>query len=291
MRDIKALLKPDLDELRNAGMLERAKGATDLIGSLQEVIGEVSVLRHGALEELTAGEKTAVKDLAKQLGMVPSRLYALLSAGVKTERALFGTGPITVAVGAKVETRPEGTGGEKVPASPVVSLAAGDAYEMIAETVRGYGLKVTREVVLPMSLLNLDRANLVVITSPRLIPIVGLVMQQADKNLGFDRDDDGWFLLDRATGTLYRSPADSGENSDYGYIGRLPRPNSKGSFLYVAGIHAMGTLGATHYLTHHVAELYKQVKTGCWSALVKTSYDADKKITGTELVTPVYLAT
>ena len=54
--------------------------------------------------------------------------------------------------------------------------------------------------------------------------------------------------MNHQTGEEFHSPSDKGEPVDYGYIGRLPRPDGRGTFLYLAGIHAMGTLGVTQYL-------------------------------------------
>ena len=36
---------------------------------------------------------------------------------------------------------------------------------------------------------------------------------------------------------------DNGEMCDFGYLGRLPRPDGRGTFLYIGGIHAAGTSG------------------------------------------------
>lgn len=51
------------------------------------------------------------------------------------------------------------------------------------------------------------------------------------------------YMVNHHTGEVYRSPSDSGEPIDYGYLGRLSRPDGRGTFQYLAGIHAMGNLG------------------------------------------------
>ena len=38
-------------------------------------------------------------------------------------------------------------------------------------------------------------------------------------------------------------------------MGRLPRPDGKGTFLYLAGLHAPGTLGAASYVVNNLADL------------------------------------
>jgi hypothetical protein len=109
----------------------------------------------------------------------------------------------------------------------------------------------------------------------------------ADGHLRFASDEAGWFIVDQTTGTEYRAPSDGGEGdgTDYAYVGRLPRPDGKGNFLYLAGIHAQGTLVADH-----VTELYRELKTRRFSAVISVRFDpADKrKILATERVTPLY---
>ncbi|MGH3923260.1 MAG: hypothetical protein ACRDTT_10400, partial [Pseudonocardiaceae bacterium] len=62
----------------------------------------------------------------------------------------------------------------------------------------------------------------------------------------------GWYLTGHDT--IHRSPSDDGEHTDLAYLGRLPRTDSKGTFLYLAGIHAPGTLGAATYLTENIED-------------------------------------
>uniref|UniRef100_UPI003F490724 sigma-70 family RNA polymerase sigma factor n=1 Tax=Amycolatopsis sp. CA-293810 TaxID=3239926 RepID=UPI003F490724 len=288
MDDVKDLVKADLEALAAAPAEERATRAGRMLSWHQEVVGEISRLRREALDELIASGYTP-KELAKMLSMTRSRVDQLLSSGPKPERALFGTAAVTVAIGGKWETRTDGTGGPNVKPSAVLSAPALAAFNLISETCADYGLKASSEIVPPPGMVRLTRSNLIVMASPRLLPLVGQVLE-ADENLGFGTNDKGWYLIDRATGTDYWSPADDGESADYGYVGRLPRPDGKGTFLYVAGIHAMGTLGVAHYLCEHVTDLYQQVKTKRWSALVKCTYDpGSRTIESSELVTPIYI--
>jgi hypothetical protein len=82
---------------------------------------------------------------------------------------------------------------------------------------------------------------------------------------------------------------DEGTPSDIGYVARLPRPDARGTFLYMAGIHAIGSSGVIHYLDHHLAEVYREVKTKRFSALVRCEFDpSTRKVSSSTLITPLY---
>ncbi|WP_344136405.1 sigma factor-like helix-turn-helix DNA-binding protein [Luedemannella flava] len=265
-----------------ANLLERAQSINEKIEEHQAAIAELSGERRECLEDLLAAGMTQIQ-IANALGMSRGRISQLMSAGVKAERAFFGTGKVTVAIGGKLETG-------RVDGKPLV-VASGEAfgaYERLADLLRTLGLESESEIVPPPGLLQLNRPNLVVLTSPRLLPFVGQVLD-SDPHLGFASDDDGWFLVDKTTNTVYRSPSDGGESTDYAYLGRLPRPDGKGTFLYLAGIHSPGTAGAVRHVEAHLPELYREVKNRRWSMLVATKFDGKtRKVLETSAVTPIY---
>lgn len=268
----------ELQELRRCGAATRAKRASELVAYYQDLVNECSRIRKEALTELVAEGQTQ-RELANLLRMTRTRVGQLLSSGPTPERALLGTGALTIAVGGKPE-------GPRVNPSTVVSVEATKARDLIADAATSYDLTVTHEVVAPPGLVNLNRSNLIVIGSPRLLPFVAQVLE-SDSHLGFSCGAQGWYLTEGTT--IHRSPSDRGEPADYAYLGRLPRPDSKGTFLYLAGIHAMGTLGAATYLTSHVAELYQQIKNRRWSMLIECRYDPDtRKINSTAPITSIY---
>lgn len=267
-----------LEELSQADALTRLVKANEWIDQYQELSPEYSRMRREALAELIA-EGMSRRELAEKLGKTRARVGQLLTIGPHPARALLGLGSLAIAVGGKPE-------GPRRNPSTVISAEAMAARELIADTARGYGLDVTHEIVDPPGMVDLNRPNLVVIGSPRLLPFVAQVLA-ADTHLGFGSGKQGWYLTEGET--IYRSPSDSGESADYAYIGRLPRPDSKGTFLYLAGIHAMGTLGAATYLCSHAEELYEQVKNRRWSVLIECRYDPDSRaIQSTEPITTIY---
>lgn len=272
-----------MQELRDLAALptreQRAQRASALLSYYQDIVTELGRIRREELNGLVT-EGWDQPRIAKMLGVTRARIGQLLSAGPQPERTLLGTGDLTVAIGGKWEApKPVGD------VEPAITQPATVAYQLLARCAAEYGLGATSEVVRPPGMVNLNRPNLIVIGSPRILPLVEQVLG-ADPHLGFGSDARGWYLTEH--GEMHRSPADSGEPVDYAYIGRLPRPDSKGTFLYVAGIHGMGTQGAAAYLTAHIADIHAEVKGRRWSALVRCQYDPDTRdVTSTQLLTPI----
>lgn len=261
----------------------RALAVNALIDDHQTAIAELSRVRREALEELLAGGMSQTQ-LAELLGMSRSRMSQLLAAGKRPERAFLGEGRVTVAIGSKRE--PD----KKASVSEMISAECFTAYGLLADIARAVGLDVEQEVVPPPGIVRLNRPNLVVLTNPRLLPFLSQVME-ADPHIRYMADNkDDWYLIDQTTGTEYRSPRNRGESKDYGYIGRLPRPDGKGNFLYLAGTHAPGTLGAASYIIDNLPTLYRELKTRRFSTVVECEFDPDNslKITSVERVTPLY---
>ena len=264
---------------------QRAVALSARIDEHQETGRELARLRREALEELKAKRWTQ-NQMAQLLGVSASRISKMLSAGTRQEGAFFGPGHLTFAIGSKLET------GRADP-SNMLSAETFAAYETLASAAKASGLDSEHEIVPPPGLVDLNRDNLVVLTSPRLLPFVGQAMG-ADPHIRFANDDRGWFLADQTTGTEYRSPSDQGDPTDYAYIGRLPRPDGKGTFLYLAGIHAQGTFGAAQYVAGNLTELYKELKNRRFSTILActTSSDAGpmsvREPLSIERITPLY---
>lgn len=261
----------------------RALAANAQIEDHQAVIADLSRIRREALDELLAGGMNQTS-IAEALGMSRSRVSQLLSAGTRPERAFLGSGRIVVAIGSKRESV------AKKSVSEMISAECFTAYELLADTARVVGLDISQEIVPQPGIVHLNRPNLVVLTNPRLLPFLSQVME-ADPHLRYrESADKEWHLFDESTGTEYRSKKDEGGDTDYGYIGRLPRPDGKGTFLYLAGTHAQGTLGAAAYVVEHLAELHKELKTRRFSMIVECTVDPNNplKVTDVKPVTPTY---
>lgn len=258
---------------------ERAKGATSLLARYQDGVIELSRIRREAIEEMTKAKLTHA-DIAERIGVTRGRIGQLVKAGPSPERAFLGDAILTVVVGQK---REEAKG------RPVIAQETAIAVERLIALAGQYQLDATMETVPPPGMVNLNRDNLVVLAGPRLFPLVGQILD-SDPALRFHCDDNGvWYLLDHAVDQEYRSPRDSGQARDIGYLGRLPRPDGRGSFLIAAGLHATGTQGVVAYLETAMPALYDEIRTRRFSVLIECEYEPDTlRVTSARKISPVY---
>ncbi len=263
--------------------VDRAKAAIDLMATYQGWVLELSRIRREAIEEAQASGMTQA-EIAKRLGVSRGRVGQLASAGPPPERAFFGTDLVTVSLGGKYEA---GKTPEQNP-SEVVTREDISNFDHLRSLLSSMKLESKYEVVPPTGMINLNRDNHVVICGPRLSPIVAMVLE-GDDNLRFEKDR-AWHLVDQNTGQQFRSPMDEdGTAGDFGYLGRLPRLDGKGTFLYIAGVHAIGANGVVHYLENNLAELYREVRTRRFSTLISCRYDPKTlDVLESRRVTPLY---
>jgi transcriptional regulator with XRE-family HTH domain len=251
------------------------------VSRLQTMGKEVSRIRREVIAELLRTGMTQAQ-LAAELGMSRGRISQIMSSGPAPERAFFGDDTVTVALGGKLEA-------DKAQPGPVLAQEDFIAFELLRDLLKSLQLDAEHEIVQPPGFIRLNRSNLVVICGPRLSPLLAQILE-SDPVLGFEQDDAGWHLVDRKTGTVYRSPMDCGEPGDIGYFGRLPRPDGRGYFTYMAGIHAPGPTGVIHYLTAHLGELYREVRNRRFSTLIASEFDrSTREVTSSRRLTPVYL--
>lgn len=272
-----------LREFEALPAVQQVQQATKLITGLQDVVTDISGVRRTALFQLISEgwdhkRLAALSERADGEHLTPTRIAQLLSTGPRPERVLMGTsGQVVVALGGKWEA-PKANG----PPCAVISADALDAYRQLDDLAAACGLRTTHEVVPPPGLVDLNRRNLVVVGSPRILPPMAQILT-ADPNHGFAADADGkWYLTEGDK--RWRSPSDTGDCADYAYLGRLKRLDGKGALLYLAGIHGAGTRGAARYFVDHLEEIYNQltrdgvsVQRVRWSMLIRCDYDPETR--------------
>lgn len=228
--------------------------------------------------------------IAEELHITPARVSQILRGRPGPWRAFWGAedGELIMAVAEKTEG-PKPAAGRPGPVFAAEDTAASAA---IRESVTEMGIRVDRdpEVVRPPGFIDLNRAGLVVICGPRHSPMISQILA-SDRNLAFRRDEAGWYLRDLRAGTDYRSPWDDGRCSDVAYLGRLPRPDARGDFLYMAGIHASGEAGVAHYLTTGggLEEAWREVGKRRFSVLIGCEFaDEGHRVISSKRLTPYY---
>lgn len=262
--------------------LERARIAHSLVTRSQDYGSRLQAVRNGSMNEvLRAGTMTSTQ-LAAELGISKGRV-SQLTKGAPPERLFLGSGRLTVALAEKLE---DGTGKSKP--GPVIATEDVQTYERLRNLAGEVGLDAGWERIPLGGNIRLNRSDLVVICGPRLSPLIEQILE-GDPNLRFARDDHGWHLIDRQTGTVYRSPMDSGGDRDIAYFGRLPRPDGRGTFLYIAGIHARGSGGVVHWLHNELANVHREMKQRRFSTLISSRFDPETlEIQESERITPLY---
>lgn len=267
--------------------IDKIRLVGDALAEVANLTAELGRYRREEIETLIAGGMSQ-NEVGRQIGLTSARVSQLLTKSPAPERAFFGakSQPVIVAMAQKVE-------GEKTNPGPVVSSYDLKAWDKLRGLLDDFGLRSSYEEVLPPGNVRLNREGLVLICGPRNSSLIAQVLESDDR-LGFAKEetgksDTGWHLVDHEAGISYHSPEDSGEPGDIAYFGRLPRPDGKGHFLYIAGIHAAGAAGVVHYIQHELGSLYREVRNKRFSMLISCTYDpVTREVTSSKRVTPIY---
>jgi hypothetical protein len=255
--------------------------SAEVLASLQAATAEVGEIRRSALDALRAQGLTLAQ-IASEAGISVARLSQLGAPRRRPERALLSASDLVrVVLPVEMAPYPEG------PQRPVVhesDLAFTSEVEQLAHE---YGLAAETEHLATGDYVDLNRDGLIVTCGPRQAPWLTQILA-SDSAYGFERDDESWFLLDKANGQKHRSPRHTGETGDLGYLGTLPRPDGNGTWLYCAGIHAPGSRGGIQYLAGHIAEIYRETRGHLWSCLIRCDHDPDtQEVSNAGLIAPV----
>lgn len=261
---------PKFEEVRHmTDPLAQARAAGELIGIYQQRSVELSRIRKAAMEAAVDQRGITFTELAKELGLTKGRVSQIRSSAPPKERALFGVGPLTLAVPLRAGVRPEGT----------VSLHDAIAGENMGQLLTSLGFVVNRFHI-PIDGEWEPPADAVAICGPKSSHVTADAIAN-DPNLDFSPDADGRWLLRQRGGDAFTSPIDLGDPSqDIAYVARLPLGDR--SIFVIAGVHALGSAGAVAYLTQHTRELYDQVGDHHFSMITTGRFDAQGNAIETE---------
>ncbi|WP_223256757.1 hypothetical protein [Micromonospora endophytica] len=261
-----------------ADPLRQAKLAGELIAIYQQRSVELARLRKEAINRAASERGISYSAIATELGLTRGRITQIRQTAPPAERAFFGVGPITVALPLR-----EAAGR----ALPVISSEDARAAEQLTRLLTDLSFQVEQFRIPPDGSWQ-PRGDAVAICGPKSSPVTATAIS-GDPLLTFEPDISGnWTIRERDGSRVYESPMD-GENerrwSDVAYVARLPLPASGQSLLVIAGVHALGSVGAVDYLSRNLPDLYHQVGTRPFSMVVGSDHDGET-VTRSELLCP-----
>ena len=264
----------DFDEVRrDPDPVKRGRRATALLTIYQQRAAELARLRREAIEEAYRDRRMSYTQIAAAMGITKGRVSQIRRAGPAPERAFFGVGPVSVGVPYRYRVTDR--------RRPLIAAEDAQAGEEITRLLGGYALAVTTFRIEPGTT-AVPPGDTVLICGPKSAPAAAALLAR-DGALDMREDAGRWWIINRRTGERYGSPADetAPAGADLGYIGRHQYGDHV--TVHIAGIHAIGSLGAVHHLAGHLPALFRQTGDTSFSVAVRASYDG-LAITGTSLV-------
>ncbi|MFF8275082.1 sigma-70 family RNA polymerase sigma factor [Streptomyces lateritius] len=260
-----------IEEVRRVAAMQdhalRVKAAVELMTELQAAVVETSRMRKESIAWLR-DHGHSMADVAKLMGVSRARVAQLRDAGPPPERAFLGTQHAQVLVPMRPGERDYVALEDSSTGQKLLALA----HHLQLEGDLGY-IPTSGEI-------DLDRDDLIVVCGPKTSPVTAAALQ-ADPRLSYEMLLDGrWALIERDSGKTYTSPSDDPDDpalSDVAYLGRLPRPDGQGTFLLIAGVHAVGSLGVAHFLAENLADLYSRAGTAEFSMVIECDYEQGTK--------------
>jgi hypothetical protein len=241
--------------------LARARRATELLSVYAERSTELARLRREAIEDAAGALKISYAAVATQVGLSKARITQIRQKAPARERAFFGIGRVDIAI--PVRTSPD---------RPLGVVAAEDSTsaEHLSEVLATLQL-TARTVQIPTDATWAPAPASVAICGPKSSAVIADLIA-ADPLLSFAPNTAGrWVITNRITGEIYSSPLDDGgTGADLAYVARLPLASSW--VLVIAGVHALGSLGAVEHLRTHIANLYQELGTGPFSMVVRSTF-------------------
>jgi hypothetical protein len=258
--------------------MRRGRRATELLSVYQQRATELARLRKAAIEEAHRERGMSYSDIAAALGITKGRITQIRGTAPGPERAFFGVGPVSVGVPYRYQT----TDRER----PLIAAEDAQTAEQLEQLLSTLAFTVNRYQIEP----NREAppaGDTVVVCGPKSAPISADLFER-DPALRLLEVDKRWWIEQRETGERFGSPSDDAEPQplDAAYVARHLQDDRV--IVHLAGIHGIGSLGATHYLIAHLAEIFAEIGEQSCSLVVRASYD-DLTITGSELVAGPYI--
>jgi transcriptional regulator with XRE-family HTH domain len=269
---------PEADDFegvrRDPDPISRARRALKLLDHYRDLSQELVRIRRDAIEQAHLERGMSYTEVAQALGITKGRISQIRSSAPPRERAFFGIGPVSVGIPQReaVTDRPR----------PVIAAEDTRTSQFLQELLTDYRFTVGTFEIAPNSRILPD-GDLIVICGPISAPVAKSLIA-ADPTTDFAKARDGrWYIKPKSEKQRLFSPSDEEKrtNADLAYVAR--HVSDGRVVLHIAGIHAIGSLGAAEYLASNVAELYEQFGDSSFTLVVRSAYDG-LRIKKTELV-------
>ena len=234
--------------------IDRARRAAELTVVYGQRSAELRRLRSEAIEEAKAAGMTQTR-IAELLGISRGRVSQIKKAAPPRERVLFGVGPVHIDIPYRYATTDR--------TRPLIAAEDSETADSMDALARSLGFETRRGHVGPDTT-RLGDGDRIVICGPKSSPVAEELMTR-DLKCGMESREGRWWITtpDDSVG----SPIDAGtEAADVAYLARHRFRDR--TVVHIAGIHAIGSLGAAHYLTASLGDLFAQVGDASFSAVV-----------------------
>lgn len=243
--------------------IRQAVEAGRLINLYQQRGVELARLRKEAINRAADEQGKNFSTIAKEIGLTRGRIAQIRKTAPAAQRAFFGTGPVTVAVPLR------DLAGRDLPL-----VAAEDVQS--ADTISAYLTELSFQVSrfdIPTDGHWTPDGDVVAVCGPKSSFVTAEAISH-DPVLDFQPDESGrWAITDRSTGQSWNSPMDQQhpEQADIAYVARFER--GRHSMLIIAGVHAIGSVGAVDYLVRELPALYKEVGSEPFSMVIGSDHE------------------
>ncbi|WP_280255468.1 sigma-70 family RNA polymerase sigma factor [Nocardia wallacei] len=264
---------------RDPDPLRRGRRATELITLYQQRATELARLRRVSIDEAHRDLGLNYKDIADQLGISKGRITQIRNTAPGPERAFFGVGPVSVGI-------PRRRGFEEGRERTFVDQSDLNTRATVRATLDRLSL-VSTEFDIEADRADVPPGDTVVICGPKSAP-VALALLAADPCLGFERDDERWWIIDDRGGQRFDSPyrREKLVHTDVGYFARHLAGDRV--VIHIAGIMSVGSLGVARWLDENLLTLYSQNAAKSISGVVACDFDDDFAVTDSRIIAGPY---
>lgn len=256
--------------------LARAKAATDLLTDYQQASVELARLRREAVELTVRDTGMNYSEVARHVGLSKGRIAQIRRTAPPPHRALFGVGPVTVAI----PVRP--VSGRQLGA---VALEDSLSADLMTATLGTLAIE-SRPYQIPIDGQWQIKTDAVIVCGPKSSSKSARLIGD-DPHFDFSLDEhDRWTITQKETSEIFVSGIDAhpGTPSDLAYVSGRTVEDRR--LILIAGVHAIGSLGAATYLSEHADALYEQAGLRDFTAVIRCAFEGST-ITRTDLATSI----